>query len=108
VRLVWITGVSGRGKSTVCAALRSQGETAIDTDWDGFNHWVERATGTPVSNPPYPTPPDWLERHDWHIRPDLVRALPDAGPGVTYLFGAVANESAVWTSGQAEMLARYA
>ncbi len=80
----------------MCAVLKSRGVSAIDADWDGFNHWVDRATGTPVLDPPYPTPPTWLDGHDWHIRPDLVRALHDAGPGVTYIFGAVANEAAVW------------
>ena len=96
MRLVWVTGVSGSGKSTVCALLKSRGVAALDADWEGFNQWVERATGAVVIDPPYPTPPNWLDLHDWHIRPDLVRALHDSGPGVTYLFGAVANEHEVW------------
>lgn len=96
MRLIWVTGVSGTGKSTVCHGLEAIGVTAIDTDWDGFNHWVHNVTGEPVADPPYPTPADWLDTHAWHIRPELVRALRDDSPGVTFLFGAVANENEVW------------
>ena len=96
MRLVWVTGISGAGKSTVCAALESIGVAAVDTDRDGFNHWVVSATGDPVVDPPDPVPADWLDAHAWHIRPELVRALRDDGQGVTFLFGAVANESEVW------------
>ena len=96
MRLVWVTGISGAGKSTVCEVLKSIGVTAIDTDHDGFNEWVVTATGEPVVDPPDPTPADWVDTHAWHIRPDLVRALRDDSPGVTFLFGAVANEREVW------------
>jgi dephospho-CoA kinase len=30
--LVWVTGSSGVGKSTVCALLKSRGELAVDAD----------------------------------------------------------------------------
>ncbi len=39
--LIWVTGISGAGKSTVSAVLKSTGSAAIDTDSDGFNHWVQ-------------------------------------------------------------------
>jgi AAA domain len=95
VHLVWVTGISGAGKSTVCEVLKSKGVAAIDTDGDDFNQWVDLVTGEPVVAPD-PTPADWLDSHAWHIRPELVRALRAAGPGVTLLFGAVANERDVW------------
>jgi hypothetical protein len=96
VRLVWVTGISGAGKSTVCQALKTTGVVAIDTDWDGYNHWVHNVTGEPVVDPPYPTPADWLDTHAWYIRAERVRTLRDSGAGVTFLFGAVANENEVW------------
>ncbi len=96
MRLVWVTGISGAGKSTVCQVLKSMGVAAIDTDGDGFNHWVDSVTLAPVVDPPDPTPGDWLDTHAWHIRPALVRRLRDDGPAVTFLFGAVANEAEVW------------
>jgi dephospho-CoA kinase len=38
VALVWVTGNSGVGKSTVCALLKSLGELAFDADWEGYSH----------------------------------------------------------------------
>jgi hypothetical protein len=96
VRLIWVTGISGAGKSTVCEVLKTRGVAAIDTDWDGFNHWVVRATCEPAVDPPYPTPAHWVDDHAWQIRPELVRALRDDAPGVTFLFGSVENELDVW------------
>lgn len=91
-----MTGISGAGKSTVCGVLKDRGVAAIDTDGDGFNRWVETATMEPVVDAPDPTPPDWVETHAWHIRPDLVRDLSSGGGGTVFLFGAVANEFEVW------------
>jgi len=97
VRLVWVTGVSGAGKSTVCAVLKARGVAAIDADWDGFNVWVHRQTGERIVDPPYPTPPGWLHTHAWQIRVDLVQALADSeDDDSTFLFGSIENEFEVW------------
>lgn len=96
VRLIWVAGLSGAGKSTVCEVMKTAGVAAIDTDWDGYNHWVERRTARPVVDPPNPTPPEWPEAHAWVIRPELVRALRDRTSGTTFLFGMVENEADVW------------
>ena len=80
----------------MCNVVKSLGVAAIDTDWDGYNHWVDRSTFEPKFDPPYPTPEDWVDDNAWQIRPDLVRELRDDGAGVTFLFGAVENEIEVW------------
>lgn len=49
--LVWVTGNSGVGKSTVCTLLKSLGELAVDADWEGYNHWVDRTSGQVVVDP---------------------------------------------------------
>ena len=46
VALVWVTGNSGAGKSTVCAELQRRGELAVDADWEGYSHWVDRVSGS--------------------------------------------------------------
>ncbi len=73
--LVWVTGSSGTGKSTVCALLRSRGELAVDADLEGLSHWVDRTSGRMTTNPPYPTPGGWLDRFAWRISRTEVETL---------------------------------
>jgi thymidylate kinase len=95
--LVWVTGVSGCGKSTVCEALRATGRLAVDADWDGFNHWVHRDRGERVVDPSFPVPPGWMNEHAWCIDRRSVAALAaEAGEQTAFLFGVVENDADVW------------
>lgn len=94
---MWVTGISGSGKSTVCEALKHLGHVAIDADRDGFNRWVSRATGEIVVDPPYPVPPGWLGQFAWTIDVAQVASLADESTShVTYLCGSVENEVDAW------------
>lgn len=91
--LVWVTGSSGVGKSTVCALLKSRGERAVDADWEGYNHWVDRTSGQVVADPPDPVPAAWLERCAWRIRRAEVETLAARVYDKTaFLCGSVENE----------------
>ncbi|HEX4223994.1 MAG TPA: AAA family ATPase [Pseudonocardiaceae bacterium] len=95
--LVWVTGSSGVGKSTVCSLLKSRGEPAFDADWEGYNHWVDRESGEVVIDPPYPSPAGWLDRFGWRISRTEVEALvARTGGKVAFLVGTVENEVDVW------------
>jgi broad-specificity NMP kinase len=97
VALVWVTGNSGSGKSSVCEALKTAGRSAVDTDWEGYSHWVHRTTGEAVVDPPYPVPPGWLQEFAWQIRVELVQSLAaTANSGITFLCGSAENEVDVW------------
>jgi hypothetical protein len=94
--LVWVTGASGAGKSAVCALLRGRGELAVDADREGYNQWVDRATGEAVVDPPDPVPPGWLDRYAWRIRRSLVEDLAaKALERDVFLCGYVENEAEV-------------
>ena len=94
--LAWVTGVSGSGKSAVCETLQRQGRTAIDGDWEGYSHWVDRQTGDSVLEPPYPAPPGWLDRFAWKVRPRAVAALvAELAGGTGYLCGGFENDTEV-------------
>ncbi|SEP09040.1 Dephospho-CoA kinase [Amycolatopsis saalfeldensis] len=94
--MVWVTGSSGTGKSTVCAFLKSRGEPAFDADWDGYNHWVDRTTGQAVADPPDPVPAGWLDRFGWQISRAKVEALVAGMRGRTaFLCGLAENEAEV-------------
>ncbi|MEV0314593.1 AAA family ATPase [Nonomuraea fuscirosea] len=94
--LVWVTGNSGTGKSTVCGMLRARGYAAYDADDDGFSRWVDRHTGEVVTDPPYPVPEGWLDRHGWAIVRERVEALAvESRSRVAFLCGSVENEADV-------------
>jgi hypothetical protein len=95
--LVWVTGSSGVGKSTACALLKSQGELAVDADFEGFSHWVDRTSGQIITDPPYPTPGGWLDRFAWRISRAEVETLSAGMHDKTvFLCGSAENEAAVW------------
>ena len=97
VALVWVTGSSGSGKSSVCEVLKGHGYRAVDADWDGYSHWVDRITDEAVMDPPYPVPAGWLEQCAWKISVERVERLAaGASSGVTFLCGSVENELDVW------------
>ncbi|MFG1921904.1 AAA family ATPase [Cryptosporangium sp. NPDC048952] len=91
--LVWVTGSSGTGKSTVCALLKARGYVAVDADWEGYSCWVDRVTGSVVVDPPYPVPAGWLDQFGWRIVRERVEALE--GSGTVFLCGLVENEAEV-------------
>lgn len=94
--VVWVTGSSGAGKSTVCALLKARGEPAFDADWDGYNHWVDRTGGQTVTDPPDPVPAGWLDRFAWRISRAEVAALAAGMRGQTaFLCGLAENEAEV-------------
>jgi hypothetical protein len=95
--LVWVTGNSGVGKSTVCAFLKSWGELAMDADWEGYNHWVDRTSGQVVVDPPDPVPAGWLDCFAWRISRAEVEALAARmHDKIAFLCGSAENEVDVW------------
>ncbi len=95
--LVWVTGLSGTGKSAVARRLRDLGHRTVDADDHGVSAWRCRETGELVVPPPrQERPADWIERHGWHIDVERVRALVDpSDERPLFLFGAVENEAEV-------------
>ncbi|MFI1510580.1 hypothetical protein [Streptomyces sp. NPDC020597] len=96
VTLVWVTGNSGAGKSTVCAALRERGHVALDADEDGFSRWIDRAEGEAVMDLPHPVPEGWLDRYGWVIVRERVETLVEESRfRIAFLCGSAENEAEV-------------
>jgi dephospho-CoA kinase len=94
--LVWVTGGSGVGKSTICELLKTRGELAVDADMDGYNRWVDRKTGRVVADSPAVVPAGWLFRFAWKISRAEVEALAVAArTKIAFLCGYAENEAEV-------------
>ena len=95
--LVWVTGGSGVGKSTICELLKRRGELAVDADMDGYTRWVERTSGQVLADSPATVPAGWLYRFAWKVSRAEVEALAAAAHGKTaFLCGDAENETEVW------------
>jgi AAA domain len=95
--VVWVTGTAGVGKSTACTQLKARHQLAVDADWEGYSHWVDRASGHVLTDPPYPVPAGWLERFAWRIDRAEVEVLAGRARDETaFLFGSAENEADVW------------
>jgi len=79
VARVLLTGMSGTGKSTIVRELVARGYRAIDTDYDGWSHWIDMRTGLPAS-PPAAGEYPW-EKLDWVWNEDRISALLSVDDG---------------------------
>ena len=99
VALVYVTGISGAGKSAVCGELRRRGYEAHDTDEEENAVWVNRETGevTAVAGAEQRSRPGWLNDQEWRVVPSKVDALAGRADGrLVFLCGSAANDREVW------------
>jgi dephospho-CoA kinase len=92
--LIYITGSSGAGKSTVRKELQERGFEAHDTDEDGFSHWVNIKTKAQVRIPEATNrPKGWLDEHAYMLSPEKVEELKEkASSQKVFLCGIPSND----------------
>ena len=100
--LIYVTGISGSGKSAVREELRSRGFAALGVDEEGFGSWIDRRTGRPET---LPRPGDdfdihgWYRDHEWTLDAEKIARLKGRADGtndLVFLCGVAANDAAVW------------
>jgi shikimate kinase len=99
VPLVYITGISGAGKSAVCHELKSRGYEAHEMDQEDNAVWVNRKTGevTRMAGAPAVKSDAWLAEQEWRVVRRKVEALARrAHRRIVFLCGTSANEDEVW------------
>jgi hypothetical protein len=69
VPLIYVTGISGSGKSAVLQELRRRGQGAFGVDEDGYGRWLDRRTGEERT---YPVDSGMLDPHEWYADHDWV------------------------------------
>jgi dephospho-CoA kinase len=97
--LIYVTGLSGSGKSSIRRALQARGYTAYDIDEDGFKAWYHRQSGHKAA-----IQPDWkdvdrnLKQIYWKkFERSKVEALAVRAQRETiFLCGTSPNDNEVW------------
>jgi hypothetical protein len=98
--LIYVTGVSTAGKSTVLGELRRRGYTAFGVDEDGNGRFVHRQTQLVVEPPPEDVDPhEWYPDHAWVLDVHKIARLAErvnADGTLAFLCGVGAGESKAW------------
>ena len=75
--LIFITGVSTAGKSTVAKELVNRGYEAYDAERHGMTAWYDNKTGKQAAgfNAIPQRTKDWYDQHEWRLSIDRVKEL---------------------------------
>lgn len=94
---VFVTAVTGSGKSTVCRELNKLGYNAVDIeDIPGLFSLVDEKTGLPM--PEHDNSDlDLVKQGDWICNPEKLRAIVDSETSnLSFYCGAASNYEEIW------------
>lgn len=100
--LVYVTGLSGSGKSAVLRELKKQGYEAHGVDEEGYADWTDRETGSVVPFPhddPSLDAHGWYKKHRWVLSQERIGNLKkqaDDESKTIFLLGTAEGEDKVW------------
>ncbi len=94
--LIYITGISGSGKSSVCKELKRRGYRAYDTDHDGIAFFYHNGTDKPLLEKiaPEDRTPEWRAKYTWKAkREDVEKLAAEAKDELVFLCGVTNNDA---------------
>lgn len=97
--LIYVTGISGAGKSTIAEELKKRGYEAYDADSEGFNAFYDRETGEKIetSKNDNPHSPEWGKKYIWKTsRKKVEELVAKAKKETIFLCGSSSNEKEIW------------
>ena len=94
MKTVYITGVSGTGKTTLANELEKRGFYTISIDEvDGLCSWVNQETGAKDGGKNTELNIEFVDAHDWVCDIDLLRKLLDKNLEVAFVLGMATNQN---------------
>lgn len=101
--LIYVTGISASGKSSVLEELRStRGFEAYGVDEDGYGRWLNRCSRQVDQFPSeqqHLDIHDWFNEHDWVLDVEKIARLKDrsdADNKPVFLCGVAAGDADAW------------
>lgn len=92
--LIYITGNSGAGKSSIRKELQRRGYEAHDTDNDGITAWINKVTNELVERPESESArtKEWYDQHEWKMsRQKVEEFAANAKDKLIFLCGSPSN-----------------
>ncbi len=101
--LIYLTGLSGTGKSALLKELRNRGFSVHGVDEEGYADWIHRSTGKVEEFPRETISEDdvhvWYETHRWVLSSARIHALREESEKedrTIILAGVAEGEQEVW------------
>lgn len=92
MKKIYITGVSGTGKTTIANELTRRGHSAISIDEvAGLCSWVNQESGKKHEGEAELNP-DFVDRHEWICDIGLLKQLMDKGNDPVFVLGMAGNQ----------------
>lgn len=96
---IFVTGISGVGKSSVERELKRRGYEAYDSDEGGLTSWLDKETGKPGTFPSKleDRTHTWLAKHTWELSRKKTEEMAEkAKDKLIFLCGSPSNNLEVW------------
>lgn len=96
--LIFVTGISGSGKSSVRKELGRRGFTVYGTDEDDIAAFYHNATGTKIGHAEASLrTEEWRAHHSWKMPRELIEKIAsEAVDKLVFLCGVTSNDDEVW------------
>lgn len=108
--LIYVTGLSGSGKSAVMRELKARGYETHGVDEEGYADWIDRKTGQTIAFPEDEASVDihdWYQDHDWVLSKARIEGLhrkAEASKEPVFLAGVAGGDNLVWHLFQAVLV----
>ena len=94
MKKIYITGVSGTGKTTIAQELERRGYYAISIDEvDGLCSWVDQETGVSDGGKEADMTVKFVDKHDWICDISRLTTLLETDVDIAFVLGMATNQN---------------